>query len=82
MFLIPHLRIPAARLRPGDANERRPFKKKRAQGMPGVQAAPAALCANKESTQAKSLQAKPNRRHSLHDGVNGCFALFPVSMTF
>jgi hypothetical protein len=25
---------------------------------------------------------KPKHRHSLRDGVNGCFALSPVSMTF
>jgi len=49
--------------------------------MPGVVLHPQPCVRMEEAHKLKSLQAKPNKRHSLRDGVNGCFALFPVSVT-
>jgi len=50
--------------------------------MPGAQLAPAALCANEKSTQAKSPQVRRTIRHSLRDGFTVCFVLSPVTGLF
>ena len=44
--------------------------------------APAASRAMRESTRASHHRYAETVRHSLHDGVNACCVLSPVSMTF
>jgi hypothetical protein len=50
--------------------------------MPGVLLHPQPCVQSEEAHKLTSPQVKPKQRHSLRDGVNGCFALFPVSLTF
>ena len=69
------LRIPATR-RDRVLHERRPSMRKRAQGMPGVLLHPQPCVRMKKHT-SKSLQAKPNKRHSLRDGVNAYIRALP-----
>ena len=51
-------------------------------GNAGCFAAPAALCAIAESTQAYSPQVQPKHRHSLRDGVNGLYRARPGETGF
>src|ERR1700753_1569698 len=53
-------------------------RSKRAQGMPGVELHPQPRGQKRVGgPQAKSPQEQAEHRHSLRNGVNGCFALSP-----
>ena len=49
--------------------------------MPGVELHPQPGVQLRKAHQHSHYRRSRNKRHSPHDGVNGCFALFPVSVT-
>jgi hypothetical protein len=59
-----------------------PSLKKRAQGMPGVVLHPQPCVQNWKTHKQSHYRSSRNIDNSLRNGVNGCFALSPVSMTF